>query len=142
MLDGIRVVDLSSEIAGPYCTKMLADAGAEVVKVEPSQGDSMRTWGSGALFEFLNTSKRSVVAEVGDPVVRELCARADIVVESLGPGVADDLGLLEANPGLVVVSISPFGHTGPWATHPATEFTLQACCGSTGGRGQIGRAHV
>ncbi len=135
MLDGIRVVDLSSEIAGPYCTKMLADAGAEVVKVEPSQGDSMRTWGSGALFEFLNTSKRSVVAEVGDPVVRELCARADIVVESLGPGVADDLGLLEANPGLVVVSISPFGHTGPWATHPATEFTLQACCGSTGGRG-------
>ena len=61
MLDGLRVVDLSTEIAGPYCTKLLADAGADVVKVEPPDGDPMRGWMSGALFEFLNTSKRSVI---------------------------------------------------------------------------------
>ena len=67
MLEGIRVVDCSIDIAGPYCTKLLADAGADVVKVEPSTGDPLRAWGSGALFDFLNTSKRSVtVAQLGE----------------------------------------------------------------------------
>ena len=67
VLEEIRVVDCSSDIAGPYCTKLLADAGADVVKVESRSGDPLRSWGSGALFEFLNTSKRSVVAAPGDP---------------------------------------------------------------------------
>ncbi len=92
MLDGVRVVDLSTEIAGPYCTKLLADAGADVVKVEaPGSGDPLRGWGPsaalepgrpGALFEFLNTSKRSVVGTGDDPAVRDLCAAADVVVAS------------------------------------------------------------
>ena len=60
MLDGVRVVDSTTEIAGPYCSKLLADAGADVVKVERPEGDPFRHWGSGALFEYLNTSKRSV----------------------------------------------------------------------------------
>ena len=82
MLEGIRVVDLSTEIAGPYCTKLLADAGADVVKVEPAAGDPMRRWGSGALYEFLNTSKRSVVGTIDDDEVRALLAAADVVVAS------------------------------------------------------------
>src|SRR6516225_2976172 len=79
VLEGIRVVDCSADIAGPYCTKLLADAGADVVKVEPEAGDPLRSWGSGALFEFLNTSKRSVVAPAPSGL-DALCARADVVV--------------------------------------------------------------
>ncbi len=76
MLEAIRVVDCSTDIAGPYCTKLLADAGADVVKVETPAGDPLRRWGSGALFEFLNTSKRSVVASPGDTDGARRCARA------------------------------------------------------------------
>jgi crotonobetainyl-CoA:carnitine CoA-transferase CaiB-like acyl-CoA transferase len=127
MLEGVRVVDLTTDIAGPYCTKVLADAGADVVKVEPVAGDPLRTWGSGALFEFLNTSKRSVHGEADD-----LVAAADLLVA----GAPVDLDALwRANPALVVVTITPFGCEGPWAQRPSTEFTLQAACGSTGQRG-------
>jgi crotonobetainyl-CoA:carnitine CoA-transferase CaiB-like acyl-CoA transferase len=134
LLEGIRVVDCSTEIAGPYCTKLLADAGADVVKVEPPDGDPLRSWGSGALFEFLHTSKRSVVAAPGDAVLGELCAAADVVVDNglFGLNVAR---LREEHPALVAASISPFGLDGPWAAWAATEFTLQGWCGSTGGRG-------
>jgi len=127
MLEGVRVVDLTTDIAGPYCTKVLADAGADVVKVEPPAGDPLRTWRSGALFEFLNTSKRSVLGEADD-----LVAAADLLVA----GAPVDLDTLwQANPALVVVTITPFGCEGPWAQRPSTEFTLQAACGSTGQRG-------
>jgi crotonobetainyl-CoA:carnitine CoA-transferase CaiB-like acyl-CoA transferase len=127
MLEGVRVVDLTTDIAGPYCTKVLADAGADVVKVEPPAGDPLRTWRSGALFEFLNTSKRSVHGEADD-----LVAAADLLVA--GAPVDVD-ALWQANPALVVVTITPFGCDGPWAQRPSTEFTLQAACGSTGQRG-------
>jgi crotonobetainyl-CoA:carnitine CoA-transferase CaiB-like acyl-CoA transferase len=127
MLDGVRVVDLTTEIAGPYCTKVLADAGADVVKVEPLTGDPLRTWGSGALFEYLNTSKRSVHGNAED-----LIAASDILVT----GTPVDLDALWAkNPALIVATITPFGSEGPWAGRPSTEFTLQAACGSTGQRG-------
>src|SRR5439155_152637 len=127
MLHGTRVVDRTTQIAGPYCTKLLADAGADVVKVEPPGGDPLRGWGSGGLFEFLNTSKRSVQ---GDDA--ELVAAADVLVSD----VAVDIAQLHArNPALVLVTITPFGCDGPWADRPATEFTLQAACGSTGSRG-------
>jgi crotonobetainyl-CoA:carnitine CoA-transferase CaiB-like acyl-CoA transferase len=145
MLSGVRVLDLSSGIAGSYCTKLWADAGADVVKVEPPEGDPLRRWSAsgsrpqgqdGALFAFLNTSKRSVVAELSSPEVAELAAGADVIVESLAPGELGNLGLGSANPSLVVVSITPFGQDGPWAGRPATEFTLQALCGSTASRGR------
>jgi crotonobetainyl-CoA:carnitine CoA-transferase CaiB-like acyl-CoA transferase len=127
MLEGTRVIDLTTDIAGPYCTKVLADAGADVVKREPPTGDPLRRWGSGALFEYLNTSKRSVHGDVDD-----LIAAADVLVVDATP----DLDTLWAlNPALVVVTITPFGCDGPWAHHPSTEFTLQAACGSTGARG-------
>ena len=144
MTRGLRVVDLSTEIAGPYCTKLLADAGADVVKVEPRHGDPLRSWTAsgaklgdddGALFRFLNTSKRSVVGELGDGAVDELVAAADLVVESAAAGVVDVDALQRANLSLTVLSISPFGRRGPWSDRAATEFTLQAWCGSTGARG-------
>ena len=161
MLDDLRVVDLSTEIAGPYCTKLLADAGADVVKVEPPGGDPLRRWRSGALFKFLNTSKRSIVGDLGGDEVRDLIAAADIVVEDgggpgrperpqAGPGRPErpqagrgalGVATLEV-PGLVVVSISPFGLAGPWADRAATEFVLQAWCGSTGSRGTRDRPPV
>ena len=127
MLDGVRVVDWTTEIAGPYCSKLMADAGADVVKVESLEGDPLRQWGSGSLFEYLNASKRSVR---GDAC--ELATSADIFVS----GERVDTGPLWAeNPSLVVVVITPFGCTGPWSDRPSTEFTLQAACGSIGQRG-------
>jgi crotonobetainyl-CoA:carnitine CoA-transferase CaiB-like acyl-CoA transferase len=126
MLDGTRVLDRTGDIAGPYCTKLLADAGADVVRVEPAGGDPLRRWRSGALFDFLNASKRSVV-EVGD-----LPAGADLLVTDEPVDVGP---LWDVNPGLVVVTITPFGADGPWSGRPATEFTLQAWAGSTGHRG-------
>jgi crotonobetainyl-CoA:carnitine CoA-transferase CaiB-like acyl-CoA transferase len=127
-LDDVRVIDLSSEIAGPYCTKLLADAGADVVKVEQATAsDSMRRWRSGALFEFLNTTKRSTTGEWSGFVE---CA--DVLVAD---GPIDVAALHAANPALVVVTVSPFGLGGPWSGRAATEFTLQAWCGSSGSRG-------
>jgi crotonobetainyl-CoA:carnitine CoA-transferase CaiB-like acyl-CoA transferase len=127
MLHGVRVIDETTEIAGPYCTKLLADAGADVVKVETGDGDPLRRWGSGGLFEFLNTSKRSVQGDAG-----ALVDRADVLVVD---GPVDAAALWATNPALVVVTITPFGCDGPWVDRPATEFTLQAACGSTGNRG-------
>jgi crotonobetainyl-CoA:carnitine CoA-transferase CaiB-like acyl-CoA transferase len=126
MIDGIRVLDRTTGIAGPYCTKVLADAGADVVKRELPGADPMRHWRSGGLFEYLNAGKRSVVGSDSD-----LLAGADVVVS----GDPADAGLLEQRPDLLVVTISPFGSDGPWAGRPATELTLQAACGSMGSRG-------
>jgi len=153
-LAGIRVLDLSTEIAGPYCTKLLADAGAEVLKIEPPDGDPLRRWTAsgtplplgedGVLFKFLNTSKRSATIDSATPSGREqilaLVADADLMVESLGPGTIEAFGLAPEvlstrNRALSVISISLFGRGGPWSTRPATEFTLQAWCGSTAARG-------
>jgi len=125
-LAGVRVLDRSTDIAGPYATKILADAGADVVKVEPGGGDPLRRWRSGALFEYLNAGKRSVTADDG------LVDGADVLVTGAPLDVA---ALRAAHPGLVVVTITPFGTDGPWAGRPATEFTLQAAAGSTGARG-------
>jgi len=159
-LVGLRVVDLSTGIAGGYATKLLADAGADVVKVEPPGGDPLRSWtptdGDGAadaggrLFAFLHTSKRSAVADVASPAGRELVlglARwADLVVESCGAGAVERLGLgiadlAAVNPAVTLVSISPFGRGGPWDDRPGDEFTLLALAGSTATRGLPGRAH-
>ncbi|MGD9996414.1 MAG: CoA transferase [Ilumatobacteraceae bacterium] len=144
--DHLRVVDLSEQIAGPYCAKLLADLGADVVKVERPGGDPLRRWTAcvepvepGTLFEFLNQSKRGVVHNPSSPIGRaalaDLMRDADVVVESCDRAslFVDDLALEElqrVNSRLCIVTISPFGLSGPRAGSPATEFTLQALCGS------------
>jgi len=156
-LDDVRVLDLSSGVAGAYLTKLFADAGAEVTKIEAPDGDPLRRWSAsatpiapgadGAYFRFLAAGKRSVVADVataaGRDLVLGLAAGADLVVESFGPGRADALGLghdaLSAvHPGVTLVSLSAFGDGGPWARRRADDFTLQAQCGSTDFRGLPG----
>ena len=143
----LRVVDLSRGIAGAYATKLFADAGAEVIKVEPSEGDPLRRWsatgavvrGDGALFQFLHHGKRSVVGAPGDAEVDALLQSADLVVDSNVPALVEPADLLAKEPGLVVVSITPFGRTGPYAARPASELTLQAESGCLGVRGTADR---
>ncbi len=144
-LKSLRIIDHSSGIAGPYCGKLFADAGADVIKLEAPDGDALRGWSSaaadlggetGALFRYLNASKRSVVGTLaGERGEGEaLVASADLLVEDLPAGALDRDALLERHPGLVILSITPFGLTGPMAARPATDFTIQAECGSIGAR--------
>lgn len=154
-LGGLTVVDLSSGIAGGYCTKLLADGGARIVKIEAPEGDSLRRWSAsgagvragddGALFSFLACSKHSVVVDPkhSDDVklLRDVLTAADAVVWSRGSAVAalDEFGpaaLADAYPHLTVTAITPFGLDGPWADKPATEFTTQAWSGGVIGLGR------
>jgi len=141
-LAGLRVVELGGRVAAAYCGKLLVDAGADVVKVDQPGGDPLRGRsasgasldGDGPLFRYLSAGK----AHGGDP--DELVAAADVVVLAASPAGAARLGVdvaavRAANPVAVLVTISDFGWTGPWAERPATEFTLQAWCGATGFRG-------
>ena len=160
-LAGVRVLDCATEIAGPYAAKLLVEGGADVLKIEPPGGDPLRSWTashqqlpegeSGALFQFLNASKRSLVLDVDTPEGREelldLAAHADLVIESLPPARARELALDAAtfqqrNPATSLVSITPWGRSGPYADRPATEFTLQAAVGSTAYRGLPERGPV
>jgi len=124
-LSGMRVLDLTRLAPGPYATLVLADLGAEVVKLEPPEGDAARAMppgGQGELFAALNRGKRSLVLDLkrdgAVEAVRRVLARCDVLVEGFRPGVMDRLGLghaplLEAFPGLVVCALSGFGQTGP-----------------------------
>ncbi|ULE35875.1 CoA transferase [Mycobacterium sp. IDR2000157661] len=143
-LDDLRVIEITGRIAGAYCGKLFTDAGADVVKVEPADGDALRRLtmtgapldgGDSPLFRFLNAGKRSVTELSAD-----LLDGADIVVVTADKATAhgqgiDPNGILDAAPGCIVVTISDFGWTGPWAQRPASEFTLQAASGLTGFRG-------
>ena len=140
----LRVIDFSNRISGAYATKLLADAYAEVIKIEPKGGDPLRRWSAsdqklegrdGALFQFLNTSKKSVVGEPGDEHVLELIAGADLVVETFEPGVIEKLDLANRFPGLVVLGISPYGRGGPLSQHPSSDLTIQAHSGALSVRG-------
>ena len=148
-LAGIRVLDLTHYIAGPHCTKLLADFGADVLKVErPPAGDPARRAGpfykdaphpeTSALFLHLNTNKRSITLNLksaeGHRIARRLAQRADVLVENFRPGVLARLGLDVAtlhslNPRLVVTSLSNFGQTGPYRDLRAAEITLAAMGG-------------
>ncbi|BBY61664.1 CaiB/BaiF CoA-transferase family protein [Mycolicibacterium sarraceniae] len=154
-LAGFVVVDMSTGIAGGYCTKLLSDGGASVIKVEAPQGDPLRRWSAsgapigpgedGALFTFLAGGKHSVLADPAAAddaaLIDDLLACADAVVWSPGSPLADEPRLAAdalhaAHPHLIVAAITPFGLHGPWSELPATEFTLQAWSGGIVGLGR------
>lgn len=144
-LDGVRVLDLSRVLTGPFCTMMLADYGADVVKIErPETGDDTRAWGppfaagESAYFLSVNRNKRSATIDLARPeglgAVRALADAADVVVENFRPGTADRLGigyeaLSRDHPGLVYCSISGFGQSGPYRDRPGFDAVAQALSG-------------
>jgi CoA:oxalate CoA-transferase len=161
-LDGIKVLSFEIQVAGPYCSMMLADQGADVIKVErPGSGDTARGGApmvanadgdrqSGYFLRF-NRNKRSLTLDLkderGQQIFRELAAEVDVVVENFRPGLLDSLGLgyddlKDANPGLVYATISGFGSmdgfTGPYSDRPAYDIVAQAMGGLMHTAGQAG----
>jgi crotonobetainyl-CoA:carnitine CoA-transferase CaiB-like acyl-CoA transferase len=148
-LDGIRVLDFGTAIAGAYASAMLGDMGAEVIKVEPKMGDFARHWppflnGESQLFIGWNRNKRSVVIDLSRSEGRELALtmarRADVLVENFRPGVADRLGIgygdvSRANPSIVYCSVSAFGEDGPYRDRPGFDPLLQAMGGVMAAQG-------
>lgn len=142
-LTGIRVLDFTRVLAGPYATALMADLGADIVKVEAPGGDEYRHIGpfrdgESALFQTANRGKRSIVLDLRSSadleVARDLALRADVVVENFRPGVMARLGLDAAtlhadNPRLVYASVSGFGQSGPHAARPAYDIIVQAMSG-------------
>ena len=147
-LSGIRVIDATNVLAGPYCTYQLALLGAEVIKVErPGSGDLARQLGAdaarnrnnmGISFLAQNASKSSVTLNLKDPrgqdLLKRLVAQADVFVENYRPGVLDrlDLGykaLSAVNPNLIYCAISGFGQDGPWHDNPAYDQIVQGISG-------------
>ena len=155
-LEGIRVVDVTSSLAGPYCTEILGALGADVVKVEhPEHGDEARAWGapffegSSVMFYAANLSKRSLALDLkrGRDVLLRLVDSADVFLQSLRPGTAARLGLgpgelRERNPGLVYCDIGAFGRAGPLRERPGYDPLLQAFAGIMSVTGEPDRPGV
>ena len=156
-LQGVRVIEFCNVAAGPFCGMLLADMGADLIKVEhPKGGDSMRQWpplsgGYSENFASLNRNKRSVTLDLKDPAgkarARELIASADVVIENNRPGVMDRLGLGYAdfkatNPKLIYCSISAFGQEGPRSEEGGFDLTMQAMSGVMSVTGEPGGAPV
>lgn len=149
-LSGIKVLDLSRVLAGPYCTALLADLGAEIIKLEPPAGDDYRHVGpfkdgESALFTLNNRGKKSIVLDLKKPadleLAQALAARVDVVVENFRPGVAARLGLgpdalRKASPRLIYCSISGFGQEGPFRDLPAYDLVVQAMSGLMAATGE------
>lgn len=159
--DGIQVVELASEIAGPYCGKLLADLGATVTRLELAPGDPLRQWGPfpngendperSGLFHYLNGAKRlrqlDPTDQAGWTPLIELARNADVLLEDLGPAELEARGvdleeLQSANPRLIVVRISDFGQYGPYVGAPCTPLVRQAASGWLAARGEQGREPV
>jgi crotonobetainyl-CoA:carnitine CoA-transferase CaiB-like acyl-CoA transferase len=143
-LQGIRVLDLSRVLAGPYCTMVLGDLGADVIKVEPPEGDETRGWGppfaegESAYYLCVNRNKRDIVVNLktdeGKKILRELALQSDVLVENFRPGTLNKFGLdfetlHELNPRLIYCSITGFGQTGSMKDKPGYDFMIQAIGG-------------
>jgi CoA:oxalate CoA-transferase len=157
VLAGVRVIDFTTFLSGPSCSQVLADLGAEVIKIEPLDGDSSRRMppyfvgDDSAYFLGINRSKKSVAIDLKDPdgqaLARDLISDADVVIENFRPGVSARLGLnaadiCRAQPALVWAAISGFGQTGPWKDRPAYDMVVQALSGAMSLTGEPGRPAV
>ncbi|WP_126450998.1 CaiB/BaiF CoA transferase family protein [Sulfodiicoccus acidiphilus] len=157
LLKGVKVVDLSRAMAGPYCTMMLADAGADVIKVEPPVGDETRLWGppfqngESTYFMSVNRNKRSIVIDLkkeqGKEVLRRLLENADVLVENFRPGVMEKMGfgyeqVSKLNPKIIYCSISGFGQWGPYKDRPGYDLIAYAVSGMMSITGEEGRPPV
>jgi len=156
-LAGVRVLDLTQFLSGPYATLILGDLGAEIIKVEPPQGDATRSippnfvGTDSAYYLSINRNKRSVAIDLKKPSGRELVLRlakaSDIVIENYRPGVIDRLGLeyrelSKTNPAIIWASISGFGQDGPYRDYPAYDMIVQALSGGMSLTGEAGRPAV
>lgn len=156
-LDGFTIIDFTQGLCGPFASMRLADAGAEVIKIEPLSGDTARTMGppfiqdESAVFLSLNRNKKSVALDVttqdGRKIARRLIARADVVLEDFGPGQAEKLGLgyadlSQTQATLVYCAISAFGEEGPLRDQPGAELVVQTLADYTHSLGKIGEAPV
>lgn len=157
-LEGVRVLDLSRVLAGPFCSMILADLGAEVVKVEmPGSGDDTRSWGppfikgESAYFLCVNRNKKSITLnlkkEKGKEILYELAKKCDVLLENFSPGVTERLGvdyekICKVNPHLIYCSISGFGQTGPYRDRPAYDIIIQGMGGLMGITGEMDRPPV
>ncbi len=155
-LSGVRVLDFTQVMAGPFCAMLLGDLGAEVVKVEPPGGDTTRRMGNrqgmeSTGFWAVNRNKRGIVLNLKDPrgqeIVRSLVTRTDILVENYRPGVLDAFGLgdkdlREINPHLIYASISGFGSTGPYAHKGGFDLVAQGMSGIMSITGEVGMPPV
>ena len=157
-LDGIRILDLTRFLSGPYTTMLLGDLGADVIKVErPGEGDGTRGTGPflgdgySAYFMSVNRSKRSITIDLAQPkgkaLLLDLAKQSDVLVENFIPGTMAKLGLdysvIEAhNPSIIYAAISGFGQTGPYAKRPALDIVVQAMGGIMSITGQPGRGPV
>src|SRR5437867_1934890 len=152
-LADILVIDLTRVLAGPFCTMLLAELGARVIKVEnPAGGDDSRRFepildGQSAYFASLNRGKESIALDLKDPadqnVFLALVRRGDVLVENFRPGTLERLGfgyerLRQENPRLIYAAVSGFGHTGPWSPKPAYDMIVQAQGGLMSVTGQPG----
>lgn len=152
-LSGLKILDMTRVLAGPYCTMILADLGADVIKIEaPKTGDDSRQFGpyvngESAYFMSINRNKRSMTlnlkAPEGKKLFFELIKEVDVVVENFRPGTMEKLGmgydvLKEINPALIYAASSGFGHTGPYSTRPAYDGVVQAMGGIMSITGELG----
>jgi len=166
-LDGLKVIDLTRVLGGPYCTQLLGDYGAEIIKIEPPQGDEVRDWGppfddhkDASYFIGVNRNKRSLGLDLSEPDGRKLLLHlledADVLIENYKPGAMERWGLgyedvlSKANPRLIHCRISGFGEDGPMGGLPGYDAVIQAMCGmfsingmpggtdAAGGRTRIG----
>lgn len=150
-LEGIKIIDLSIYLPGPLCSQMLADFGAEVIKIEPLNGESGR-WlnpflgGQGALFYQVNRNKKSMAlnlkTEAGKEIFKGLVQQADVLLEQFRPGVMEKMGLgyedlKTINPGLVYCSVTGYGHSGPFKYVAGHDLNYQSTAGITGLNGDI-----
>ena len=155
-LSGIRVLDITQVMAGPFCAMLLCDMGADVIKVEPPGGDATRAWGEGSAtdtpaFNAVNRGKRGIVVDLKTPdgaaVVKRLAAETDILIENYRPGVMARFGLdyprlRTENRGLIYASISGYGQTGPSGNKGGFDLIAQGVSGIMSVTGEPGRAPV